>query len=491
MRTRCFALAAALALGCGARTVSDDYRDAGNADRVVLPDVEPDRRPPEDQPVVCPTGQTRCGDACVDLTVDLNHCGACGVACGPDGVCTRGTCLIAMCLSPFVRCNGTCVNTGSDPAHCGACNRACPVGQVCFEGMCASISACPPGRQLCGGDCVDLATSPANCGACGNVCVDGRACVGGSCVDVLACPAGQLRCNGLCTSVASDPANCGRCGVACAPGQSCTAGACVAPPPGRTLRIDALLTSNCRVTEHEMVTGDDRGGIAFAGSRVFYTGDNTTVAFDAESLGVLARGPRRLDGIFGEVSLGLPFTLASNTTPLDDSTSIVDALLQVSADGTPGRTAIPLRTTAFINRMGNEVGIFAGALRAVVTQGTRAWVIDGSTGLASPSVTALTVPPIGPHTGCESWAIWGVAEFFEGQTWLVYVRDGATIVRQNLLTGAVMPIATFPPPGLGDMCSITVAPSRNRWYFHHEAPSFARNEIGETLGYCDARISTM
>ncbi len=446
MRTRCFALAAALALGCGARTVSDDYRDAGNADRVVLPDVEPDRRPPEDQPLVCPTGQTRCGAVCTDLTADLSHCGACGNVCPPGSLCRGGLCVGVLCAPPLVRCDRSCV---------------------------------------------DVATNPAHCGACGNVCVDGRACVGGSCVDVLACPGGQLRCNGLCTSVASDPANCGRCGVACAPGQACTAGACVTPPPGRTLRIDALLTSNCRVTEHEMVTGDDRGGIAFAGNRVFYTGDTTTVALDAESLGVLARGPRRLDGIFGEVSLGLPFTLASNTTPLDESTSIVDALLQVSADGTPGRTAIPLRTTAFISRTGNEVGIFAGALRAVVTQGTRAWVIDGSTGLASPSVTTLTVPPLGPHIGCESWAVWGVAEFFEGQTWLVYVRDGGTIVRQNLLTGAVQPVATFPAPGLGDMCSITVAPARNRWYFHHEAPSFARAEVGETLGYCDARISTM
>ena len=90
MRTRCFALAAALALGCGARTVSDDYRAAGDADRVVLPDGEPDRRPPEDQPLVCPTGQTRCGAVCTDLTADLSHCGACGNVCPPGALCYEG-----------------------------------------------------------------------------------------------------------------------------------------------------------------------------------------------------------------------------------------------------------------------------------------------------------------------------------------------------------------------------------------------------------------
>jgi len=351
--------------------------------------------------------------------------------------------------------------------------------------------ACPAGRTLCNGACVDTGSDPAHCGACSNACGPGGTCTGGSCLGIL-CGRPLALCNGACADLRSDPNHCGACGNVCPAGARCVGGACVTTPmTGRTLRIDALLTTNCRVTEHEGVTGDDRGGIAYAGNQVFYTGDTATVAFDAETLAARATAPRRLDGIFGEVTLGLPFTLASNTTPLDERTSIVDALLQVSADGTPGRTAIPLAATAFLDRDRNDVGIFAGALRTVVTQGARAWIIDGSAGLATPRVTAVTIAPIARHVPCESWAFWGVAEFFEGESWVAYVRDSRTVVRQNLRSGAVEVIATFDGAGLGDMCSFTVAPTRNRWYFHHETPSFAAPSGGETLGYCDARVRAM
>jgi hypothetical protein len=41
---------------------------------------------------------------------------------------------------------------------------------------------------------------------------------------------------------------------------------------------------------------------------------------------------------------------------------------------------------------------------------------------------------------------------------------------------------------LSDMCSFTVAPMQNRWYFHHEGSSFAGG-TSETLGYCPATTS--
>lgn len=51
----------------------------------------------------CPTGHVVCGNACVDLQTDANHCGACGHACAP-GACASGAC------QPWI------VVSGVDPA---------------------------------------------------------------------------------------------------------------------------------------------------------------------------------------------------------------------------------------------------------------------------------------------------------------------------------------------------------------------------------------
>jgi hypothetical protein len=40
--------------------------------------------------VQCPSGKTKCGAACKDLTSDQQNCGACGSACGAGEVCQAG-----------------------------------------------------------------------------------------------------------------------------------------------------------------------------------------------------------------------------------------------------------------------------------------------------------------------------------------------------------------------------------------------------------------
>jgi cysteine-rich repeat protein len=79
-------------------------------------------------------------------------------------------------------CGGRCVNIGIDVAHCGACGRACPApvgGTVtCVGGVCGS--SCPSGMSVCGGACVSLGTN-LHCGACGNACAAGQSCAAGSC----------------------------------------------------------------------------------------------------------------------------------------------------------------------------------------------------------------------------------------------------------------------------------------------------------------------
>ncbi len=68
----------------------------------------------------CPTGQTRCGDVCVDLSTDGANCGGCGITCG-DATCRAGACS-TMCATSEVACGAMCCPTD---VGCDATGAAC------------------------------------------------------------------------------------------------------------------------------------------------------------------------------------------------------------------------------------------------------------------------------------------------------------------------------------------------------------------------------
>jgi hypothetical protein len=106
--------------------------------------------------------------------------------------------------------------------------------------------------------------------------------------------------------------------------------------------------------------------------------------------------------------------------------------------------------------------------------------------LPSGQVTDLGAMSKPSHQGSESWAYWGVAEFFDGAVHLVCVKNSTTITRTRVPDGATTTLASF--SNLSDMASFTVSLSRNRWYFHHESSSQFGGS-SETLGYADAVFS--
>ncbi|MQL96421.1 hypothetical protein Taro_029091 [Colocasia esculenta] len=91
-----------------------------------LEKVAPHRHPRETgcwrRPWVCqeeggrflPFGRKACcSNHCVDVSSDVNSCGACG------------TC-----------CNGVCIDPKTNPLHFGACNNRCAMGSICSHDMC-------------------------------------------------------------------------------------------------------------------------------------------------------------------------------------------------------------------------------------------------------------------------------------------------------------------------------------------------------------------
>jgi hypothetical protein len=91
-------------------------------------------------------------------------------------VCDKGACKAA-CDPGLAQCGNSCVDLSSNKQHCGLCASSCGGNLVCVSGACA----CPPGFTDCAGSCVDLQVDDGNCGACGTSCQGGKLCVDGAC----------------------------------------------------------------------------------------------------------------------------------------------------------------------------------------------------------------------------------------------------------------------------------------------------------------------
>ena len=491
-------VAAVLFAGCGARTVLYEPADGGGPaadapatpDRPALdvpgtpdvpntPDVPgaPDRPFIPDVPPSCADFQTLCGGRCTDTRSDDLNCGACGRACG-DSRCVNGDCRMAACTNFQLLCGVRCVDFLEDPSNCGACGSVCPPGLRCVMGSCFGDCG-GPGRVLCGRTCVDVLNDPANCGACGVTCAAGAACQGGGCAVPCAGP-GLTTCGGACVDVRFDALHCGACGRACPPGLTCADARCAPPRPlaGRTFRIRSL-GGTCRAVEHERVTGDDRGGIAVSSTRVFYTGDSATGRFDLDSLNGERLG-RVDDGLVSDLATGQLYSLRASGRPVNmtgEGETVTELALLDNTTGVPNGRSIALSRPI---RLTSNVGIFAGLGRVAFHDGQRAYDVE----LASGLVTDLGAVALPFRTqACESWAYWGVAEFFGGSLYLTYVRDVRTVVRTRVPDGVTTTVATF--ANLSDMCSFTASPQRGRWYWHHEGDSQFRSG-DESLGFCEA-----
>ena len=213
----------------------------------------------------CPAPLATCpgvpGLCTVNLSNDVEHCGACDARCpsrqpGMQGmyVCSEGECRFT-CDALSADCNGVVedgceTSTANDPKNCGTCGNACDEGVLCWKGACG----CPNGFVQCGDDCKDIQSDNDHCGACDTKCTapaddaDPRwicgpkvtpdntrwSCANGDCTLQCKPPHGDCNDNfcgdGCETDLSSDEQNCGACGNACAPGQTCSFGTCLCPP---------------------------------------------------------------------------------------------------------------------------------------------------------------------------------------------------------------------------------------------------------------------
>jgi hypothetical protein len=249
-------------------------------------------------------------------------------------------------------------------------------------------------------------------------------------------------------------------------------------------QIVELTAQDYHVIDHDGATGDDRGGIATSGSRVLVTGDNSTASYRLSDLGGGFALGEIYDVLVSDLKTGQIYLLGhgGNPIPVQAGDQNVSQLLLVDGEtGALTGEAIPLAPPFVLNTTYQTGGMFAGYGRVVVYDGTTSalWSIETPSGAVS-SLASLVLPT---YYGCETWAIWGIAEYWGGESYLVYRGENEEIWRTRVSDGDTTVLATF--SNLSDLCSLTASVGHNRWYFHYESSGqFGGNN--ETLGYARA-----
>jgi len=221
------------AAGCVDLTTDVQHCGACNVNCTTLPNITSGASCTAGRCVyTCATGYDDCastGAGCPDSLSAATSCGSCGVQCAaPNPVCLAGACAPSCGGTKPDLCSGSCTNKSNDPANCGVCGTKCDVGGVCTAGTCSCPGSdpdiCTVGTVT---SCVNKKTDNNNCGACGNTCSagGGETCVSGVCV----CGVGtDIDCSHTCVNPKADVNNCGGCGTKCntVGGEGCGATGC-------------------------------------------------------------------------------------------------------------------------------------------------------------------------------------------------------------------------------------------------------------------------
>ena len=96
----------------------------------------------------CDPGRTTCGDVCVDISADIQNCGACGNVCGSNADCEDGVCTEREPCQP-----GECPSGQFCDASSGACRVGCLSDSDCTGDRVCDVEArqcvCDSGQHAC------------------------------------------------------------------------------------------------------------------------------------------------------------------------------------------------------------------------------------------------------------------------------------------------------------------------------------------------------
>lgn len=270
-------------------------------------------------------------------------------------------------------------------------------------------------------------------------------------------------------------------------------------------KIDSLTKNNAQSIDATPQSGDDRGGIAASKSKIFLTGDSDTGIWNRDDLSSPSQVGARREAMVANLHSQIVYTLAdSGGSPIGISGGTVAKLVMLDPDtGALTATVIDLSDPITLSTSDEHVGIFSGWDRVVLVDGANAiaetvYNIDIPSGVVTNMGTIVSDGTFyGTRSSAESWADWGVAEFFDGSVHIVYLEGDvfpySKIYRTDVSSGAEELVTDLAPFDFSDGHEFTVVPTLNRWYFHFEC--CGNNQIvpspndDETLGFADAKFT--
>ena len=214
---------------------------------------------------------------------------------------------------------------------------------------------------------------------------------------------------------------------------------------------------------------DQRGVLAVTASTVLYTGDAYTVYLPNDTVNVATPVAmnRVHDAMVSDLRTGVGYFFANgaNVEPMSNMAGNVTQLITLNDQGVEIVPRRAIQLSVPIPMSAGGVGFYSGYNRIIVWTGA-AWY---NVAMPSGVVTQLMGPaPVTPFP-CESWAHSGIAEYFGGEPYVVFmsIAPNTGVVRQRIATGAITVVTMTSP---GDVCSVSISPLRNRWYSQYEVP---------------------
>ena len=174
---------------------------------------------------------------------------------------------------------------------------------------------------------------------------------------------------------------------------------------GTDFFMDSLST-NCTTFDHNGLTGDDRGGIAYGNNHLYYTGDSRTLkintAFNSRT------DVNQRDGLLSDLLTEEVYHLGRDGSLISGNNSTFNQFIKLDENLSPTNTVINL-SQAITTGNNNNNGIFPGYGEVVFFFSNTYYAVNFPTGVVETFPGGIDSPQF-----CENWAYWGFLSVLMG-----------------------------------------------------------------------------